>query len=89
VFDVQGDWSPVVSGEATAVEKSTGCLMLDAGEEKAKAGDCTNWRWRVLYVKVVKAVRNVVGVPKGVPKMTKPEGGRGPIKALLNGWRRV
>jgi hypothetical protein len=24
----------------------------------------------------------------GVPKMTKPEGGRGPIKVLLNGWRK-
>jgi hypothetical protein len=24
----------------------------------------------------------------GVPKMTKPEGGRGPIKFLLNGWRK-
>jgi hypothetical protein len=38
VFDVQGDWSPVVSGEATVVEKPTWYLMLDAGEEKAKAG---------------------------------------------------
>jgi hypothetical protein len=43
VFDAQGDWPPVVSGEATVVEKSTECLMLDAGEEKRRreAGDYT------------------------------------------------